>query len=56
MKAWGEGEGVEERVGELKSVYDESGLDTGTHNTTSLGSVLPSAKQAVVLSKLVVPT
>lgn len=55
MKAWG-GEGVEEREGELKSVYDESELDTGTHNTTSLGSVLPFAKQFVALSKLVVPT
>lgn len=50
------GEGVEERVGGLKSVYDESGLYTATHNTTSLGSVLPFAKQAVVLPKEVVPT
>ena len=49
------GEGVEGRVGKLKSVYDESGLYTGTHNTTSLGSVLPFAKQAVVLPKIMVP-
>lgn len=39
-------------MGELKSVYDESGLDTGTHNTTSLGSVLTFAKQAVVFLKV----
>lgn len=51
----GGGEKVEERAGELKSVYDESRLYTGTHNTTSLGSVLPFAKQAVVLPKLMVP-
>lgn len=50
MKAFGRW-GSRGKSGELKSVYDESGLYTGTHNTTSLGSVVPFAKQAVVFAK-----